>query len=178
MLFLQRLHRRGFVFSERRASFFSWNSNAPFCALFYVRYCEYSGVHWADSRAEAPSHAACSAVGTLCQPHRSLHTGRERSCHQVGARWIVINATNSHLTAFIWAEIFTLGCFIILLCERMTEPVGSERCLVSTVKCHEHFSKHSVLIKKNIMDNFIISYVVIFACLIHTCISSCFCFIY
>lgn len=74
-----------------------------FCALLYVRYCEYSGVHWADSREEAPSHAACSAVGTLCQPHCCLHTGRERSCHQVGAHRIMINAANSHFTAFIFA---------------------------------------------------------------------------
>lgn len=88
----------------RKVSQFSpWIHIPLFCASSYVRYCEYSGVHRADSRAEAPSHAACSAVGTLCQPHRSLHTGRERSCHQVGAHRIVINAANSHLTAFICA---------------------------------------------------------------------------
>lgn len=89
------------IFSK--VSQFSLEFVFPFCASFYVRYCEYSGVHGADSRAEAPSHAACSAVGTLRQPHRSLHTGRERSCHQVGAHRIVINAANSHLTAFIFA---------------------------------------------------------------------------
>lgn len=51
-----------------------------------VRSCDYSGVHWPGSRAEEPSHAACSAAGTLCQPHCCLCTGRERSCHQVGVR--------------------------------------------------------------------------------------------
>lgn len=64
------------------------------CASPRVRYCEYSGVHRADSRGAAPSRAACSAVGTLRQPHRCLRTGRERSCHQVGAHRIMINATN------------------------------------------------------------------------------------
>lgn len=96
-----------------------------FCASLYVRYCEYSGVHGADSRAEAPSHAVCSAVGTLCQPHCSLHTSRERSCHQVGAHRIMINAANRHLTAFI----SSLHTTFYSIFESLFEFVGSEPCM-------------------------------------------------
>ena len=128
MVFLLRLHRRGFVFLGNGSHFLLEFIFPFFASSLYVRYCEYSGVHRADSRAEAPSHAACSAVGTLCQPHRSLHTGRERSCHQVGAHRIMINAANSHLTAFIFPQNIHSRLHFIPLFESLSAAVGSERC--------------------------------------------------
>lgn len=132
------------LYFESKPVSFSWNSYFSFCALLYVRYCEYSGVHRADSRAEAPSHAVCSAVGTLCQPHCSLHTGRERSCHQVGAHRIMINAANSHLTAYIFAKNIHSGLHLFHFLSLCLNLLGqstaqfTQECVINISHCILH----------------------------------------
>lgn len=57
----------------------------------------------------------------------------------------MINAANSHLTAFYLGLKYSLQATFYSAFECVSEYVRSEHCSVSTVMCHEHFPVQSVL---------------------------------